>query len=146
MYISNTVQDLKGFLNNLGIKFILAGSEALVAHGINIHRRSHDIDIMISDEITTEQRDKLKTLQDAAGVTAAYSNNDMYSFNFEGTVVDCFIINDSIFDLEYKYALEYDGVKIRDIMDIINWKKQIGRNKDINDIYNIIQCIVSKEK
>jgi predicted nucleotidyltransferase len=148
-----------GALNDHGVRYLLVGGMAVVAHGHG--RMTHDLDFVIaldSDNI-------LRTFRALAGlgyqprvpVTAeALANPDhrlrwieekgmtvlnLYSETHRATPVDLFVTEPFDFDDVYARSIETDveGVRFRyvDLQTLIRMKEAAGRPVDVDDIRHL---------
>ena len=143
-----SLSNLKILFDGWGTKWTVVGSIAFVANGMKINREIDDIDLEVV--CNEEQEEIFKKLAESQGVdfhnnkeTNKFINNKHkpYIFNFFGVTVNVFAVKDK---LSHPVILERGGIPIPTLDTLIESKAQFHRPKDLQDLLEISQWLMSK--
>lgn len=115
-------------------QFIITGSIALSLHGLTpVKEKYDDFDIIMSGVPTTtiEKLDLLSRVHKSQKNPSKYNTPEMYRFNYKGTDVDVWI------EPKRNNLLQYQGMFVSGIKEIIDAKKRFNRPKDWHQISEI---------
>lgn len=108
-------------------QFIITGSIALSLHGLTPTQEKYDdFDIIMAGVSTStiEKLDLLSRVHKSHKNPSKYETTDMYRFNYKGTDVDVWL------EPKRNNLLQYKGIFVSGIKEIIDAKKRFNRSKD----------------
>lgn len=141
------VQGVKNFLDSQKLDFMVVGSGALLIHGLDLNRSSHDVDI----EVRCEDESVLKALSDAFGNTfyqikenyPEIGEHKPYIFTIKNHPHQDIIVNAwAVREFSHPYFVTYEEVKYAPVMSVLKRKMFLGRSKDYQDLIFLSKSIL----